>query len=144
MFFTGAHGLEMIRIRGGRGRIGAKLRVIIAKRNIQKVLHWENDIMKADIRQTISPEKKKIIFLEPSIWNTHYLIRNTFRPPKTIPGHLGNHRNVIASSIQHFSKFISLMAWRFVTRVNNPSPHAPFRSNMQIYPSRYCSTSESL
>lgn len=39
MFFTGAHGLEMIRIRGGRGRKEAKLRVIVAKRNIQKVLH---------------------------------------------------------------------------------------------------------
>ncbi len=69
----------MIKIRGGRGQKGAKLRVIVAKRNIQKVLHWENDIMKADIRQTMSPEKKKIIFLEPSIWITYYLIRNTFR-----------------------------------------------------------------
>ncbi len=46
MFFTGAQGLEMIRIRGGRGWKGAKLRVIVAKRNIQKVLHWKNYIMK--------------------------------------------------------------------------------------------------
>lgn len=36
MFFTGAQGLEMIRIRGQKG---AKLRVIVAKRNIQKILH---------------------------------------------------------------------------------------------------------
>lgn len=39
MFFTGAQGLEMIRIRGGRCQKGAKLRVIVAKRNIQKILH---------------------------------------------------------------------------------------------------------
>ncbi len=117
MFFTGAQGLEMIRIRGGRGWKGAKLRVIVAKRNIQKVLHWKNYIMKVENCQTISPEKKKIIFLEPSIWNTRYFIRNTFRfrsnAPKTIPGRLRNHRNVIASSIQHFSKFLSLNGMAF-------------------------------
>lgn len=79
MFFTGARGLEMIRIRGGRGQEGAMLSVIVAKRNIQKVLLWENDIMKVENCQTISPKKKKIIFLKPSIWNTLYFIRNTLR-----------------------------------------------------------------